>query len=111
AFFGSGLGGVQGVINEVLAFLHLGFGGRTSLDHGDAASQLGQAFLELFAVVIAGGLLDLLADLVGAGVDVLALAGAFDQQRVVFVDDDPLGCAKIGQFDVLQRQTEVFADE
>ena len=72
AFFGSGLGGVEGIVDEVLAFLHLGFGGQhPRFDDGDAAGEFGETFLQLFAIVIAGGLLDLLADLIRAGVDVL----------------------------------------
>ena len=62
AFLGRGAGGVQGVVDEVLAFLHLGLGGRPGLDHRHAAGELGQPLLELLAVVVAGGLLDLVAD-------------------------------------------------
>src|SRR5690606_7321583 len=83
--FGCGLGGVQRVVDQVLALLHLSLGVGTGLDDGDAAGELGQAFLELLAIVVAGGALDLRADLLGAGVDVLLLAGAFDDQRVVLV--------------------------
>jgi hypothetical protein len=54
---------VQGVVDHVLAFLHLGFGHGADVDDGHAAGQLGEALLELLAVVVAGGLLDLLADL------------------------------------------------
>ena len=91
AFFGRRTGGVQGVVDQVLAFLHFGFGGRAGLHDGHAAGELGQAFLELFAVVIAGGLFDLHADLLDAGFDFLLLAAAFDDQGVVLVDDDALG--------------------
>ena len=94
ALFGRGLGGVQGVVDQVLAFLHLGLGVRAGLHDRDAAGQLRQAFLELLAVVVAGGLLDLLADLLGAGLDLLLLAAAFDDQRVVLVDDDALGAGR-----------------
>jgi hypothetical protein len=57
-------GGVQGVLDAGLLLLHLGLGGGADVDDGHAAGQLGQALLELLAVVVAGGgLLDLGADL------------------------------------------------
>src|SRR5690606_4474195 len=80
--------GGPGVVDQVLALLHLGLGVGTSLDDGDTAGQLGQTLLELLAIVIAGRALDLRADLIGAGFDVLALTGAFDDERVVLVNDD-----------------------
>ena len=52
---------------------HLGLGGCADLDHGNAADQLGKTLLELLAVVIAGGLLDLGADLLDATGDVFVL--------------------------------------
>src|SRR5690606_26553970 len=48
-------GGVQGVFDASLLFLHLGLGGSTDLDDGNTADQLGEALLELLAVVVAGG--------------------------------------------------------
>src|SRR5258706_13667165 len=93
AFFGSGLGGVEGVVDEILALLHFSFGSRAGLDDGDAAGELGEALLELFAIVVAGGFFNLRTDLLGAGVDILALARAFDEQRAVLADDDALGLA------------------
>ena len=49
AFFGGRPRGVQGIVEQVLAFLHLGFGRGAGLDDGDAAGQLGQTLLELLA--------------------------------------------------------------
>src|SRR4029450_2026475 len=45
-------------------------------DHRDAAGQLGQPLLQLLAVVVGGGLLDLLLDLGHAALDLGLLAGA-----------------------------------
>ena len=94
-----GAGGVQRVLDPGLLLLHLGLGGRADVDHRHAADQLGQPLLELLAVVVGGGLLDLRADLLDAALDVGLLAGAVDERGVVLVDDDPLGAAE-----VLQRQ-------
>jgi hypothetical protein len=66
------LGGVHRVLDARLLLLHLGLGGGADLDHRDAADQLGEALLELLAVVVGGGLLDLRADLLDAAGDRLA---------------------------------------
>jgi hypothetical protein len=43
----------------VLALLELDLGGRADLDDGNAAGQLGEALLQLLAVVVGVGVLDL----------------------------------------------------
>ena len=58
AFFHCGAGSVQGVFNASLLFLHPDFGRCTDLDHGNAAGELGNAFLQLLFVVIGGSRLD-----------------------------------------------------
>ena len=67
AFFNGSASGVQSVFHAVFLFLHFGFGSRTDMNHSDAAHQLGEAFLQLFAVVIGSGFFDLGADLLHAG--------------------------------------------
>jgi hypothetical protein len=62
-FFDRGTGRVQRVFDAGLLLLHLDLGGSTDLDHGDTAGQLGQTLLQLLAVVVGGGVLDLGADL------------------------------------------------
>jgi hypothetical protein len=54
---------VQRVLDAGLLLLHLGLGRGADLDDGHAADELGEALLELLAIVVAGGVLDLLADL------------------------------------------------
>ena len=70
AFFDRGAGGMQGIFDAGLLFLHLGFGGGADLDHRHAADQLGQPFLQLLAVVVGGGLFDLDAHLLDPALDV-----------------------------------------
>jgi hypothetical protein len=70
-------GSLKGVFDAGFLFLHLGFGAGTYVDDSDAAGEFGQAFLELLAVVIRGGLLDLAANLGNTPLDVAALAVAF----------------------------------
>src|SRR5690606_15086219 len=54
--------GVHGVFDAGLLLLHLGLGGGADVDLGHAAGELGEALLELLAVVVAGGVLDLALD-------------------------------------------------
>src|SRR5687767_4150908 len=108
--FNGRLGGVHRVFDARLLFLHLGFGGRTDLDDGDAADELRQALLELLAVVVRRGLLDLRADLLHAPFDGPLRARAFDDRRVVLVDRDLLGLAQVVELDVLELEAEVFRD-
>jgi hypothetical protein len=58
----------------VLLLLQLHLGGGADLDDGHAAGQLGQALLQLLAVPVAVGVVDLGLDLVDAADDVVVLA-------------------------------------
>ncbi len=78
AFLDGSAGGVEGVLDEGLTLLHLGFGGGADVDLGDAAGELGESLLELLAVVLAVGLGDLAADHLGAALDLVGDAGAVD---------------------------------
>ena len=80
------------------------------LDHGDAAGELGQPLLQLLAVVVGGGVLDLLPDLGDARLDVGLLAGAVDDGRVVLGDDHLLGAAEHVERDVLELDAEILGD-
>ena len=66
--------GVHGVLDASLLFLQLGLGCRAHLDDRDAADELRQPLLELLAVVVGGGVLDLRADLLHAAFDLARLA-------------------------------------
>ena len=94
AFLDSRAGGVHRILDTSLLLLHLGLGGSTDLDHGNAADQLGETLLELLAVVVGGGLVDLSADLLDAALDVAILAAAIDDGGVVLVDGDALGACR-----------------
>jgi hypothetical protein len=80
AFFDGRTRGAQGVLDAVLLFLQLGLGGRADADDGHATGQLGQALLQLLAVVVAGAGVDLDADLLDAALDLL-LVGALRRRR------------------------------
>ncbi len=63
ALFDGGPGRRQGVLDAVLLLLELHLGGGPDADDGDTAGQLGQALLELLAVPVGVGVLDLALDL------------------------------------------------
>ena len=94
AFLHRGAGGVEGVLDAILLLLHLDLGRAADANDRDAAGELGQTLLQLLAVVVRGGLLDLRLDLADAGFDVLFLAGAADDRGVFLVDHDLAGAAE-----------------
>src|SRR5262249_46499921 len=102
ALFDRCTGGVHRVFHSGLLLFHFGLGGRTDLDRRHAAHELCQALLELLAVVVAGGLLDLGANLFHAAFDLLGAALTLDDGGVVFVDGDLLGLAEIADLHALQ---------
>src|SRR5581483_2233966 len=110
AFLDRGARGVQRVLDAGFLLFHLDFSGRADVDDCDAADQLREALLELLAIVIRGRLVDLRADLLDAAFEIRLLAGAVDDRRVVFIDDDALRAAEILQRNVLELDAELFGD-
>ena len=102
---------MHGVLDTGLLLFELGLGGRADLDQGDAADHLGQPFLELLAVVIRRGLVDLRADLLDPGLDVGGFAFALDDRGVVLVDDDLLGLTQPVEPDGLELDADVLGDD
>ncbi len=111
AFFHGRTRGVQGVFDAGLLLLHVGFAGGADRNDGHAAGQLRQPLLELFLVVFALGVVDLIANLLDAVLDVRRLAGALDDRGRFLVDRDLLGAAQVLQRQVLELQAQVFADQ
>src|SRR2546425_9610394 len=103
-------GRIQRVLDARLLLLHRRLGGRPDLDHRHAAGQLRQPLLQLLAVVVRRGLLDLGADLLDAALDLLRLAGALDDRGVVLVEDQLLGLSEVLELDVLELDSEVLRD-
>ena len=104
-------GGREGVLDAVLLLLELDLGRRADLDDGDAAGELGEALLELLAVVVRGGLLDLRLDLVHAGLDVGLAAGAVDDRGVVLGGDDAAGLAEVLDGDGVELAADLLGDD
>ena len=66
--------------------------------------------MQLFLVVVRGGLLDLGTNLADAAFDLGSIAGAVDDSGVVHVDGDALGMAQILELHTLQFDTQIFRD-
>src|SRR3954454_20434958 len=104
-------GRLQGVLDAVLLLLHLRLGGRADLHDGDAAGELGEALLELLAIEVGVGVLDLRLDLVDAALDRLAVTGAVDDRRRVLGDDDAAGAAELRELRVLELEAHLLGDD
>src|SRR3954452_17289479 len=102
--------GLESVLDAVLLLLHLGLGRSTDLDDRDAARQLREALLELFAVEVRVGRLDLRLDLLDAGLDRVGLAGTVDERRRVLVDDDTACAAELRDLRVLELEAHLLGD-
>ncbi len=111
AFLDGRAGRREGILDAVLLLLELDLGGRADLDHGDAAGQLGEALLELLAVVVGGRVLDLGLDLGHPGLDLVGLAGAVDDRRVVLGGDDAAGLAEVLEGDRVELAPDLLADD
>ena len=111
AFLDGCAGGVQGVVEAVFLLLHLDLRSGADVDDGNAAGQLGEALLELLAVIVAGGLLNLGFDLTHAGLDHLAVALAADDGGGVLVDGDFLALAEHAEVGVLELVAFLLADD
>jgi hypothetical protein len=95
----------------VLDLLELGLGGGADLDDRDAAGELREALLELLAVPVGVGLVDLGLDLVDPALDVVLGAGALDDRGVVLGDDDLAGAAEQVEGGVLELETDLLGDD
>ena len=101
----------KGVVDAVLLLLHLDLGRGADVDDGHAAGELGEALLELLAVVVGGGVVDLVLDLGDAGLDVRGLALALDDRGVVLVDRDAGGLAEVLELGVLELEADLVGDD
>src|SRR5436305_3973599 len=104
-------GRMHRVVDAVLALFHLNLGRTADPDYRNAAGKLCEALLQLLAVIVGGGFLDLLPDLRAAAIDIGLLAAAVDDRRVLLLDADLLGLAEHVERDVLELDAEILADD
>src|SRR5207248_1707645 len=103
-------GRLQRVLDAVLLLLHLGLGRGADLHDGHAAGQLRQPLLELLAIEVRVGVVDLRLDLVDATLDALRLAGAVHDRGGVLGDDHTAGAAKLRELSVLELEAHLLRD-
>src|SRR5690349_12573612 len=111
ALFESGPGGLQRVLDAVLLLLHLGLGGSADLHDRHTTGQLREALLELLAIEVGVGVLDLGLDLADATLDGIAVAVAVDDRRVVLTDDHATGATELSDLGVLELETHLLGDD
>src|SRR5690606_14964834 len=105
-----GAGGAQRVFHAMLLLFQLGLGRGANPDDGYATGQLGQPLLQLLAVVVAGAALDLDLNLFDARLDLVRIASAIDDGRVVLRGDDLRRTAEIGDLHGLQLAAPLCGD-
>src|SRR5437762_6038012 len=103
-------GCLQRVLDAMLLLLHLGLGRSADLDDRNAAGQLGQPLLQLLAVEVGVGVLDLGLQLLDPRLDPLGIAGTVDDRRRVLVDDDTAGLAELRELRVLELEAHLLGD-
>ena len=111
ALLDRGAGRRDGVLDAVLALLDLDLGVAADLDDHDAAGELGEALLQLLAVPVGVGPLDLGLDLRDPAGDGVRLGAAVDDGRVVLGDDDPAGGPEDLETDLLEVEPDVGGDD
>ncbi len=111
ALFHSGLGGSQSVLNAQLLFLHLNLSGSAHLDDSNTAGQLGQPLLELLLIELAGGGLNLRANLSHTALDGRGISSAVHNDGVLLVHLHLAGAAQLVNGGVLQIQAHFLRDD
>ena len=101
---------MQSIFNTGFLFLHFDLGGSANLDHCNTACQLGNAFLQLLAIVVRRRIFDLDADFIDARLDGLCVTGTIDDGAVVLVHRNTLGGTQVLQSRGLQIQANFFRD-
>src|SRR6202023_1255812 len=96
--------GLESVLDAVLLLFHLRLGRSADLDDGDAAGQLCETLLELLAIEVGIGVLDLRLQLLDPSLDRVGLAGTIDDGGRVFVDDDTTSLAELRDLRVLELE-------
>src|SRR3989475_8555795 len=73
-------------------------------------TTLFRSLLQLFLVVVRGGILDLRPDLLDAALDLSGLSVAFHDRGVVLVDGDLLGPSEVFRLHILELDAEILGN-
>src|SRR5690606_36799692 len=102
--------GVQRIIDAILILLHLDLGCSADLDQRYATDEFRHAFLQLLAIVVTGGFLELSLDRLDASVNARLLARTAHDDGAVLAHLDTLGAAKVGKFRLFELFAGFFCD-
>ncbi len=95
----------------MLLLLQLHLGGGADLDDRHTAGQLGEALLELLAIPVGVGVLDLALDLLDPSLDVGFRTGTIDDGGVVLGDDDLAGLAQHVDRHAVELEPDLLGDD
>ena len=101
---------MHGIIDAVLAFLHLNLGGTANTDNGNTASQLGKTLLQFLTVIVRRCLLGLGADLVATCFDLGLFADTVNDGGFILGDLDALGRAQHLEGHAVERNADFLRD-
>ena len=106
--FGDGSAGrADSVVQRLLAALHFRLRRRTDADDGDPAGEFSEPFFQFVAIVIAGGLFDLLAQLALAGLDQFLLPKTTDYLGVIPIDNHLLCVPEFHHLHLLKLGSDI----
>ena len=95
----------------MLALLEFNFSSGTSLDHCNTTGELSQALLELLAVVVGVGVVDLGTDLSYAASNLVCVASTLNDGGLVLGDNNLASLTQHVEFNVLELEADFFSDD
>ena len=111
SLFKGGSGGCKSVLCPLLSFLKLRFGWGAHLDYGYTAGELCNPLVELFLVILRGGLFELDLNLVHPGLDHVCVAAAVDNSGLVLGGLHAAGPAQVGDCGQVQLAALLLGDD
>ena len=98
------------ILDTMLLLFEFGLGRCTDLDDRDAARELGKTLLQLLAIEVPVGLIDLTLDHLDAALDVGRFACTVDDRGLFLGDLDRLGLTEQIRSHFVELEAELFAD-
>src|SRR6056297_2645087 len=94
----------------MLFLFQFSLGSGSYVNNCHTAGQFSQPLLQLFAIVVTGGFIDLRFDLTNSVFNFSLFTFAADNSGVLFFNLDGLRTSELFKFGILKLQTNLFAD-